>query len=79
MAATHGAPESAHASLFVASEDVVGAPVAKGPDFSKGQPELFSLLDSYSNMGFQATSLGQAIDIINQMVGLHWSDGIWPE
>lgn len=69
MASTStGAPEAAHASVFAPSESVTGAPEAGGPDFTTTQPELFSLLDSYNNIGFQATSLGQAIDIINQMV-----------
>lgn len=68
MAHPTGVPQSAHDSVFVPSEAPVNAPEARGPDFTSNPPELFSLLDSYTNMGFQATSLGQAIDIVDQMV-----------
>lgn len=66
--AQQGVPQSARDSVFVRSEAVENAPEATGPDFENSPPELFSLLDSYNNIGFQATSLGQAIDVINQMV-----------
>ncbi len=41
-------------------------PVIKGPDFNK-KLSLNSLIDSYYNIGFQASNLGKAIEIIKEM------------
>lgn len=39
----------------------------KGPNFDE-EMDLQKLLASYSRIGFQANSLGKAIDIVNKMV-----------
>lgn len=39
----------------------------KGPNFDEDM-DLQKLLASYSRIGFQANSLGKAIDIVNKMV-----------
>jgi deoxyhypusine synthase len=36
-------------------------------------PTLETLLDSYERIGFQANSLGKAINIVNKMVGAPFS------
>lgn len=41
--------------------------VVKGYDFDKGR-DFDALLNSYKNMGFQATEFGKAIDEITKMV-----------
>ncbi|MFH1664400.1 MAG: deoxyhypusine synthase [archaeon] len=41
-------------------------PVVKGPDFSKNL-SLNELIDSYENIGFQASNLGKAVKIIQKM------------
>lgn len=46
------------------SEDAVSV---KGPDFEKDM-SLLQFLQSYERIGFQANSLGKAIDIVNKMV-----------
>ncbi|CAG8692488.1 36357_t:CDS:2 [Gigaspora margarita] len=44
-----------------------------GPDFNQNH-SLKDLLNSYSRIGFQATSVGQAINVINQMRNWRLSD-----
>ncbi|CAG8500588.1 8001_t:CDS:2 [Cetraspora pellucida] len=44
-----------------------------GPDFNQNH-SLKDLLESYSRIGFQATSVGQAINVINQMRNWRLSD-----
>ena len=39
----------------------------QGPNFDE-RPTLETLLDSYERIGFQANSLGKAINIVNKMV-----------
>lgn len=51
-----------------------GIPV-QGPDFDKDL-SLDGLLRSYERIGFQATSLGRAINIVNRMVSLLFVRGI---
>ena len=53
----------AHANVFRAS-DKIDAPVVKGPDFENKNLNVF---DCFKTIGFQATHLGQAMDIINAM------------
>eukprot|EP00300_Choanocystis_sp_HF-7_P033251 c45559_g1_i1.p1 GENE.c45559_g1_i1~~c45559_g1_i1.p1 ORF type:complete len:402 (+),score=93.66 c45559_g1_i1:68-1207(+) len=58
-------------SVFVStSHDFTSAsPTVHGFDFDKNpRPSLDDLLRSYSFMGFQATSLGKAIDEVNRML-----------
>lgn len=43
------------------------AVTVEGPSFDEGMT-LEKLLDSYKRIGFQANSLGKAIDIVNRMV-----------
>ena len=58
--------ENSHNAVFKASIDMANdtASIVKGPDFE--DPNL-DLLKSFKTIGFQATHLGQAIDIINEM------------
>jgi len=44
-----------------------GFPEIKGYDFEE-KFNFDNFIDSYKNMGIQATNLGQAIDIVNQMI-----------
>jgi hypothetical protein len=68
--ASNGANDTAHAqaALFVKSEDLseTGTKI-RGPDFNMPH-ELQDLLNSYATIGFQASGLTKAIEIINRMV-----------
>jgi len=67
--ATHSSvPSTAAAAVLVQSEKLpADAPTVQGPDFE--QPlDLQGLLKSYERIGFQATSFGHAIGIVNKMV-----------
>lgn len=55
----------AHENLLKKGEEVSGTSV-KGYDFNNGI-DYEKILDSFSSVGAQATNLGQAIDIINEM------------
>lgn len=61
-------PASASAAVLVQSEPLPDDAVSvQGPDFD--QPlDLAQFLRSYERIGFQATSLGRAIEIVNKMV-----------
>jgi deoxyhypusine synthase len=65
-----GRPQGAAAAVLAPSapvpEDAI--PVI-GPDFEK-ELSLASFLNSYNTIGFQASSFGKAIDIVNQMVSI---------
>jgi deoxyhypusine synthase len=43
-------------------------PTVEGYDFNSGVDYSRMLSDSYPRMGFQATSLGDAIKLVNEMV-----------
>lgn len=59
---------SAQAAVFVPSEDLSqSATKIRGPDFNMPY-ELQGLLNSYATIGFQASGLTRAIEIINKMV-----------
>lgn len=61
-------PAGAAAAVLKPSERLPETAISvHGPDFDKS-PSLQDLLASYDRIGFQATSLGQAIDIVNRMV-----------
>lgn len=63
-------PSGASAAVLKHSEPIAASAVAvQGPDFDNAL-DLQNLLDSYERIGFQATSLGRAIKIVNQMVSL---------
>lgn len=63
-----GALESAAAAVLVKSDPLPEDAISiEGPDFNKNF-DLQSLLKSYSRIGFQASGLATAIDIVNNMV-----------
>jgi len=65
-----GVPAAAAAAVLLPSAPVSDAAVSvQGPDFDYPQT-LQSLLQSYERIGFQANSLGKAINVVNQMVGI---------
>jgi Deoxyhypusine synthase len=62
-------PHGASSAVLKQSEPVSDEAVAvQGPNFDE-RPTLETLLDSYERIGFQANSLGKAINIVNKMVG----------
>jgi hypothetical protein len=62
-------PQDASEAILKHSEPVPDEAVAvQGPNFDE-RPTLESLLGSYERIGFQANSLGKAINIVNKMVG----------
>ncbi|KIY73727.1 Deoxyhypusine synthase [Cylindrobasidium torrendii FP15055 ss-10] len=71
---TGGVPSAASAAVLQASEPIsTDAVPVQGPNFEKP----FSLQDfisSYETIGFQANSLGRAIDIVNKMRKWRLSD-----
>lgn len=61
-------PNSASAAVLQRSDPIPEAAVSvQGPDFDTPL-SLDQLLKSYERIGFQANSLGKAIDIVNKMV-----------
>lgn len=58
-----------HASVLTPSVPLPSSsiPIA-GPDFSKAEIGLYELLESYERIGFQATGLGRAVEIVEKMV-----------
>lgn len=63
---------SAHASVLAPSEALPDNAVhVQGPDMSK-PIDLIDLLKSYEKIGFQATGLARAIEIVEKMVGDPW-------
>ncbi|KND05101.1 deoxyhypusine synthase [Spizellomyces punctatus DAOM BR117] len=67
-------PSSAVQAVLVQSEPMPAQSVkVQGYDFNNGV-DYSALLASYSRTGYQATSLGQAIDEINRMISWRLSD-----
>lgn len=66
-------PAEAAAAVLKRSEPLPETVISvQGPDF--GKPLSFQdLLSTYERIGFQATSLGKAIEIVNRMVRMHSS------
>lgn len=63
-------PQGASAAVLKPSEAIPEETVAvQGPNFDE-RLTLDSLLGSYERIGFQANSLGKAINIVNKMVRL---------
>ena len=81
MASTHpkdsatGLPTDARDAVFMTSEPVPeGAIPVQGVDFdrhTKDEITVVDLIDGMSNMGFQASAVGDAVRIINEMVRRH--------
>ena len=71
MASSSNIPSSASAAVLKPSEPMPEFAVSvEGPNFDEPMT-LEKLLDSYKRIGFQANSLGKAIDIVNRMVSCH--------
>lgn len=71
------APKDASAAVLQPSEPVPDNSVSVlGPNFDNSF-SLQQFLASYERVGFQATSLGRAIDIVNRMVGVVESKAIF--
>lgn len=61
-------PSGASAAILKPSEAVSDSAISvKGPQFDKPH-DLQEFLASYQRIGFQATSLSKAIDIVDRMV-----------
>jgi deoxyhypusine synthase len=61
-------PAQASAAVLQPSEPISDSAISvQGPDLEKNL-SLQDLLKSYERIGFQASSLGRAIDIVNRMV-----------
>ncbi|KAJ2849328.1 Deoxyhypusine synthase [Coemansia brasiliensis] len=68
------APDVATAAVLVRSDSVPDdAQPVRGYDFDNGV-DYSALLSSYANTGFQATSFGRAVEIINKMRAWRLSD-----
>ena len=64
--------QKAKNNVFVPSIDLKGETV-QGYDFNQGV-NYHKLFESYKLIGFQATNMGRAIDIINDMIKFRLSD-----
>ena len=63
-------PKGASAAVLQPSEPVPENAISvQGPNFDNSL-SLHQFLAAYERVGFQATSLGKAIDIVNRMVGV---------
>lgn len=65
--------EKAKQSVLVKSENTENNEIIKGYDFNNGI-DYDKIFLSYSNMGFQATNLGKAIEIVNNMISWRLSN-----
>lgn len=66
-------PAEAAAAVLKRSEPLPETAISvQGPDFDKFL-SLQDLLSSYERIGFQATGLGKAIEIVNRMVRIQLS------
>ncbi len=71
MAPANAIPSGASAAVLMPSEPMPDFAVSvEGPNFEQ-EVSLKQLLESYKRIGFQANSLGKAIDIVNKMVRYH--------
>lgn len=70
MTSSPSVPAAASAAVLKPSDPVPESAVSvQGPNFDS-PPSLDDLLESYKRIGFQANSLGKAIDIVNKMVSV---------
>ena len=61
-------PAAAQAAVLVQSAPIPADAIpVRGPNFDS-EPSLQEFLRSYERIGFQATSFGRAIDIVDKMV-----------
>ena len=68
------APAGATDAVLKASAPVEGASEVRGIDFNRYENKgvtVQELVDEMTNMGFQATSIGEAVRIINDMVRIY--------
>eukprot|EP01125_Pyxidicula_operculata_P000261 TRINITY_DN1033_c0_g1_i1.p1 TRINITY_DN1033_c0_g1~~TRINITY_DN1033_c0_g1_i1.p1 ORF type:complete len:352 (+),score=89.46 TRINITY_DN1033_c0_g1_i1:61-1116(+) len=65
-------------NVLIESTSLEGYPEVHGYDYNKGV-NFEALLESYKNIGFQATAFGKAIDEINNMLKWRLSDEPIPE
>mmetsp|Transcript_31254 Transcript_31254/g.69558 ORF Transcript_31254/g.69558 Transcript_31254/m.69558 type:complete len:361 (-) Transcript_31254:688-1770(-) len=68
-----GVPASAQQAVLVITETIPDTPVIKGYDFNKGI-DLDGIMQSMLTTGFQATTLGQAVEEVNRMLKWRLSD-----
>ncbi|KAI0663242.1 Deoxyhypusine synthase [Cubamyces menziesii] len=74
MAPTNAIPSGASAAVLKPSEPMPDFAVSvEGPNFEE-EVSLQKLLESYKRIGFQANSLGKAIEIVNKMRKWRLSD-----
>uniref|UniRef100_A0A0D6R9P7 Deoxyhypusine synthase n=1 Tax=Araucaria cunninghamii TaxID=56994 RepID=A0A0D6R9P7_ARACU len=74
MDKTEEFPSLAHASAFKSSESLSGKrPEVRGYDFNNGL-DYDQLLQSMVTTGFQASHLGQAVNVVNRMLDWKLSD-----
>jgi len=72
-ASSSGSTSVAHASVLMPSEELPNDAVhVKGPDLSN-PITLEDLLKSYETIGFQATGLARATQVVEEMVSLSTS------
>jgi deoxyhypusine synthase len=72
-ASSSGSTSNAHASVLMPSDELPNDAVhVKGPDLSN-PITLEDLLKSYETIGFQATGLARAIQVVEEMVSLSTS------
>ena len=68
MSSAAASTSTSHGAVLAPSEPVPSSSVAvSGPNFER-EHSLDQLLESYSRIGFQASSLGKAVDIVREMV-----------
>ncbi|KAJ2387794.1 hypothetical protein GGI05_003980, partial [Coemansia sp. RSA 2603] len=78
-AASKAAPAIATAAVLVESEQLPkDTKLIKGYDFDNGV-DYNALLSSYLTTGFQASSFGRAVEIVNHMRAWRLSDEPLPE
>ena len=66
-------PASLFQNVYKKSKDLTGGEVVRGYDFNDGI-DYQKVFASYRHTGFQATSLGLAIEEVNKMIKWRLSD-----
>ena len=74
-------PDRAKDAVFLASDPVPeGSRIVRGFDFDLRKNEdvsVVDLVDGMTDMGFQASAMGDAVRIINDMVCANCLSGLW--
>jgi deoxyhypusine synthase len=65
--------KSLSSAVYVTSQAINDAVQVRGYDFNKGL-DYNEVFKTYVHTGFQATSLGQAIEEVNKMIAFRLSD-----